>query len=127
MKKYILILLIILLVGCSDKEDLKCERNFYNDGLNYKEKIVVKMANDKVSSLKSYLTFESEENASSYCDSLKKYIAYNNINIEYECIGNEIEVNNYEKYIAVDNPNTIIGLSREEFIKLFTEFKYACQ
>ena len=127
MKKYILILLIILLVGCSDKEDLKCERNFYNDGLNYKEKIVVKMNNDKVSSLKSYLTFESEENASSYCDSLKKYIAYNNINIEYECIGKEIEINNYEKYIAVENSDTIIGLTREEFIKLFTEFKYACQ
>ena len=125
MKKYLLIFLLIILVGCSDNNQVKCYKNYYEEDSSYEEVIKATIDNDKVTKLDATLTFSSKEKTEIYCNALKQYTKYHNLDIKYNCSGKKIEIENYEKYDK--EYNDIIGYSKQELIDFYTAFQYACK
>ena len=125
MKKILLVLLIILLVGCKNKNEMQCVRNYQNGDASFEEKVVANLEDGKVKSVKSTITFDSEETADSYCDAIKNYNKYYDLKLDLTCNKKTIVIANYEKYDEAFKD--VIGLSKDEFKNLFTEYKYACK
>ena len=123
MKKILIISVVLLLVGCAKSNDIICERNSTDDYV-YQEKVIATLDGDNIKSIKDELTFDKKEEASLYCESLKSYKAYYDSKLDYECTKKKITINNFELLIEVDD---IIGGSKEDFISLMTDNKYACK
>lgn len=125
MKKYLSLLLIVLLVGCGKHtiNDIICERNSI-DGYSYKEKVTVTMNGDKVDSIKNVLKFNDLDEAILYCESLDNYKTYSDLKLRFECENKIITIYNFEVLIEDDS---IIGSTKENIISLFTDNKYACK
>ena len=125
MKKIIFLFLFIFLVGCSNANQVKCYKNYYEDDDTYEEVIKATIENDKVTKLDATITFSSKEKAKSYCDALEKYLNYSSINIEYKCKGKKIEISNYDKYTF--SSDSVIGYTKQELIDFYTAYQYACK
>ena len=123
MKKLLIIFVVLLLVGCAKSNDIICERNSIDDYV-YQEKVIATLDGDNIKSIKNELSFDKKEEASLYCESLKSYKTYYDSKLDYECTKKKITINNFELLIEVDD---IIGSSKEDFISLMTDNKYACK
>ena len=125
MKKYLVLLLIILLVGCKKNtaKEIICERNSV-DSYSYKEKVKVTLNGDKVESIKNVLKFDELDEATLYCESLDNYKIYTDSKLRFECENKIITIYNFDVLIEDDS---IIGSTKEDLISLFTDNKYACK
>lgn len=125
MKKYLVLLLIILLVGCKKNtaKEIICERNSV-DSYSYKEKVKVTLNGDKVESIKNVLKFDELDEATLYCESLDNYKIYSDSKLRFECENKIITIYNFDVLIEDDS---IIGSTKEDLISLFTDNKYACK
>lgn len=123
MKKLLIIFVLLLLVGCTKSNDVICERNSMDDYV-YQEKVIATLDGDNIKSIKNELSFDDSYEASLYCASLKSYKTYYNSKLDYECKKKKIIINNFELLIEVDD---IIGGSKENYISLMTDNKYACK
>ena len=124
MKKVIvLIIMVLLLTGCNKKTaEIKCTG--HSDMKSADINVTATLDGDNIKSIKDELTFDKKEEASLYCESLKSYKAYYDSKLDYECTKKKITINNFELLIEVDD---IIGSSKEDFISLMTDNKYACK
>ena len=122
MKKYFILVFVLLLVGCGKNMDIICERNA-TDGYSYKEKVTATLNGDNIKIVKNVLTFDDLVEASLYCESLKNYKEYEDDKLDYDCDKKIITINNFEILIE----DEVIGTSREDYISLLTYNKYACK
>ena len=122
MKKYFVLAFLLLLVGCGKNTDIICMRDSI-DGYSYKEKVTATLNGNNIKSVKNVLTFDDLVEASLYCESLKNYKTYEDDKLSYNCDKKIITINNFELLIEDD----VIGESKENYIALLTENKYACK
>lgn len=125
MKKLGALLIVgtLLLTGCGKK--VTCSGDVKSSTGNYKQEVTATLKNDKVSKVTGKMTFEDESTAKTMCSWIE---LANNMEtdeskkVNYKCSGKTITINNYDKLAEdEDGSNKVIGLTKDEFIKLIKE------
>ena len=132
MRKYILLLFVglFLLSGCGNKE-VVCTGEEDLEGENVKAEIVAKLENDKVDSVSATMTFDSEDSANQMCSIFNLYnssIENDDYKIDVSCDGTKMTFNNYTELLSLeDDSDSIIGMSRDDFIQAMEEDELSCK
>ncbi len=109
MKKISLLIIILLLVGCTNK--ITCTNNEYNQT----NQITISNNKNKIKNIKVKIIFKNNEEAFNYCTLLK--LSETDIN----CNDNIIIYNNYKDFFNISFQNT------DETIKYLEENNYKCK
>ena len=132
MRKYILLLFVglFLLCGCGNKE-VVCTGEEDLEGENVKAEIVAKLEDDKVDSVSATMTFDSEDSANQMCSIFDLYnssIENDDYKIDVSCDGTKMTFNNYTELLSLeDDSDSIIGMSRDDFIQAMEEDELSCK
>ncbi len=132
MRKYILLLFVglFLLSGCGNKE-VVCTGEEDLEGENVKAEIVAKLEDDKVDSVSATMTFDSEDSANQMCSIFDLYnssIENDDYKIDVSCDGTKMTFNNYTELLSLeDDSDSIIGMSRDDFIQAMEEDELSCK
>lgn len=106
MKKIVIILIVLLMVGCSKKPNVTCTEE--ND--IFKTKVELYFENDKLTKAISISEYEEEALAKQVCTTLGDKVT---------CYKNKVEVNDYL--------NSYIGENKEEVIKTLESQGLTCK
>lgn len=109
MKKMIILIAILMLVGCSKKTTCTKVEN------NERTSILITGSNDNIKEVKIKSEFENDEEATNYCTLLKL------IDIDVECKNNLVIYKNYQDYLDI----TLNG--RKELIEYLETNNYDCK
>ena len=109
MKKMIILIAILMLVGCSKKTACTKVEN------NEKTSILITSSNDNIKEVNIKSEFENDEEATNYCTLLKL------IDIDVECKNNLVIYKNYQDYLDI----TLNG--RKELIEYLETNNYDCK
>lgn len=109
MKKIIILITILMLVGCSKKR--VCNKNENNENTN----ITIISEKEKIKKIQIKTEFENEEEANNYCTLLKL------IDVDIECNKNTIIYKNYKDYLDVSIENA------DELISYLNGNNYNCK
>ena len=109
MKKISLLIIILLLVGCTNKTT--CTNNEYNQT----NQITISNNKNKIKNIKVKIIFKNNEEAFNYCTLLK--LSETDIN----CDDNIIIYNNYKDFFNMNFQNL------DEIIKYLEENNYKCK
>ena len=95
MKKVILILVVLLMVGCSKKADVVCteERDFY------KTTVELYFEDEKLTNATSISEYEEEALAKQICSTLEEKV---------KCYKNKVEIKDYLKSYIGNNKSDVI-------------------
>ena len=132
MRKYILLLFVglFLLSGCGNKE-VVCTGEEDLEGENVKAEIVAKLEDDKVDSVSATMIFDSEDSANQMCSIFDLYnssIENDDYKIDVSCDGTKMTFNNYTELLSLeDDSDSIIGMSRDDFIQAMEEDELSCK
>lgn len=132
MRKYILLLFVglFLLSGCGNKE-VVCTGEEDLEGENVKAEIVAKLKDDKVDTVSATMTFDSEDSANQMCSIFDLYnssIENDDYKIDVSCDGTKMTFNNYTELLSLeDDSDSIIGMSRDDFIQAMEEDELSCK
>lgn len=110
---------LVALTGCGKKNEVVCTSNMKEDGVEAKIKVTGKLKDNKIDSVKATMTFNSKEDADKYCGimALVAGMAGDEKKLEYTCKGKTITINNYDQLSDEEEDKSVIGMSKEDFIK----------
>ena len=130
MKKYLFITLMVILfmtTGCV-KNQIVCSGTSEEEGIKLTGTVTADLdSNDRVSDAVIVYEFENEENAKKYCSVFKVFEEEDKEGvIKVSCSGNKITMKGFSKLIS-EYDDTLIGASKEDFIKAMEENEYTCK
>lgn len=125
MKKIIILLIMISLVGCTNKNEIICTKKFDQSGVIFTQKIIGILENNKIKQVKTTLDFANKNEALSYCEALDNYNLYLTNKIDYKCDNKKITIENYE--VLNETDTSIIDITKEDFVNYFKEDNFACK
>ena len=131
MKKYYLVLvcalLLLLVTGCGNKNQVKCTGEFSESGINMGAEIIADLdADDKIVDATVVYDLKDSTMASQYC-SLFKLAEDSDKGISVSCSGSKITITGYANMSDDDDSDGYLGVSKEDFIKAMEEEKFTCK
>ena len=123
MKKHLLVvfcaLLLVVVTGCGNKNQMKCTGTMNEGGVEIKAELIAEFDdNDKLSDATIIEDLGSKETADQYCG-LFKLMNDADKGIEVSCSGSKVTIKGYAK--IDDEEDSMIGKTREEFKKVIEE------
>lgn len=127
----ICISLLLLLTGCGKKKsnEVVCTGYMDEDEVRLGMTVTAKLANDKVSNASVKITFDDEDTAKDYCDLFNLANSYSEENekISFKCSSKEIVFDDYSSILSTDDDETIIGKTKDDFVKYMIEQDLTCK
>ena len=122
MKKYILLLLILLTItGCKDKEkteNFKCSfQNTYEES-EFTTNVDVKVVNNIIKDATAIMTFKEATLAKTMCNVLKQAEDSSN---DLICDNKKITIKNYHKSVSKKD------VSKDDFLKYMEKQEFICE
>ena len=130
MKKYLFVLMCAILlvaVGCGNKNQVKCTGTQTEGGVTIKGEIIADLDQDnKVTGATASYDLGDETSANQYC-SLMKLMENTEKGVSVNCSGSKITIKGYENIDADEEEDSIIGITKEEFIEKMQEVQLTCK
>lgn len=133
MKKFAILLLVGLffVVGCGKNNNkVVCKATTTEEGKTIKAEVVATLKNEKVSDVSATMVFDDESTAQAFCGLYglaNQYAEKETDKIDINCKGKTVKIKNFAKILDSEE-NSIIGLSKDEFIKqVETEDSFSCK
>ena len=130
MKKcYVIVLLMIsfLMVGCG-KNQVVCTKKTTANEKTINEEVIAELDSDnKVTSVYGSYIFDDEEMAKTYCDTFKTVLG-KEFSDKISCSNKKVTIKDLDKMQEdVEESKKVIGMSKEEFVKLEGETGHICE
>ena len=129
MKKYLFVLvcaLLLLVTGCGNKNQVKCTGKDESTGME--AQIVADFDdNSKLVDASVVYDVKDKDTVEQYC-SLFKLMENTDKGVSVSCSGTKITIKGFAKMEAdEDEEDSMIGKTKEEFIKAMEEEKFTCK
>ena len=114
---------LLLLTGCGSSDDkIVCTSSEEDFGITIDAEIVAKLKDKKVDSVSAEFVLDTEENA----EALYSLLGGEDSGAKVE--GTKVIVSDFSGMLnSLDEETTVIGMAKEDFIKLIEEKDYSCK
>ena len=123
MKKYLVVIVLVILTITGCKKTLRCsgEADYKGKKVDIDMKVYFDK-DDKVTDADITYDFNGEvDNASYFCD------IFNFIGYEVKCNGTKVSVKNYYNMLSNEEKKDIVGMTREGLFEIAEQEKYTCK
>ena len=128
MKKYFFVVffaLLVVLVGCGNKNQVKCTGEMNEGGLNIKAEVVADLDGDnKVKDATVVYDLGDETTATTYC-SFFKLMEDSSKGISISCSGSKITIKGYAQ--MDDGEEKLAGTTKDDFVKAMEAEGLTCK
>ena len=128
MKKYFFVVffaLLVVLVGCGNKNQVKCTGEMNEGGLNIKAEVVADLDGDnKVTDATVVYDLGDETTATTYC-SFFKLMEDSSKGISISCSGSKITIKGYAQ--MDDGEEKLAGTTKDDFVKAMEAEGLTCK
>lgn len=134
MKKvaFVLVAGLLIFTGCGNKDNNKivCSGTREEEGQEIKLEVTATLKDKKIDKVSASMEFDKEESATAMCSifTFANQLATDEKDkIDFKCDGSKIIFNDYTSMIADDDDLQIVGLSKDDFIKVMENEKLSCK
>ena len=128
MKKYLFVVffaLLVVLVGCGNKNQVKCTGEMNEGGLNIKAEVIADLDGDnKVKDATVVYDLGDETTATTYC-SFFKLMEDSSKGISISCSGSKITIKGYAQ--MDDGEEKLAGTTKDDFVKAMEAEGLTCK
>ena len=130
MKKFYLVpvcAVLILAVGCGKKNQVKCTGKQTENGITIKAEVIADLdKNDKLTDAKVVYDLSDKKTAQQYC-ALFKLMENADKGISINCSGSKVTIKGFAEMETDEDGESIVGMSKKDFIKQMEEENMTCK